>query len=567
MKTLFTLVFFGLFLNLAFGQNAVIDSLEKAQNHQKKGNFKAAIETYEGIANKLQTVDRNKKSEELTVLLKTFMGLGFSHLTQSQYDKASEYFFTTLQIAEKVKDSTNIAKGLNGLGIVYGEKQDFAQSRKYAEQGWLIAKSIDLYTEGVRAMQALALSYAKENPQKAIDMLKQGIEYAEKHQDIDKQASFHSNLANLYGILQQPDKVLFHSKEVLKLEDRPNANLKNKAYAHFVIGRTSEGKQAVEHLEQALVLAQNMQLKNFEKDIRYFLGGSYKTVDPVKGIGLLQQAFEMHDEIMSSEREKIIAELTTKYETEKKEAENKLLTSSLENENLQKKIAILLTVIIFIMAVLGFVLYRRNRTIKIQKLEVEKQAQALENATLKNETLRKETELKTALAEYQSLLESKTATEEELNEASEKINKLEGELKAQRRILQKPTEEGKKEIWAWLVKEQATETALYAKFTEVFPTWEDFLKKELQTAYLTHKQKVALMIMFLGDTQDEARTYLSRKEQSKMDIFAYLLQDDKSPFEYNTLKSRITEFRKKYEDYKSKEQIKKIFENFKPIEP
>lgn len=356
-----------------------------AQIYSKAGKADEAIRVYLSNIKMLENIDLNKKTPEVEVLLNTYMGIGFCYLMKSNYDSSIHFFLTDLKICVQTKDSVVMAKVLNGIAIVYGEKKDFKRSREYGEQSLKIAINTKKYIDIIRAIEVVSVSYAKENPEKAIEMCLEGIKYATQYQDLDMQSAFHSNIADLYNQTKNKEKTLFHAQKVLALEDRPNGNIKSMAYAHFFIGQVQgQKKTAIEHLEKALKLTQTIKHRNLEKDVLYFLGLAYKSIDPKKGTDLLKQAFDMHGEIMNEEREKAIEKMRILFETEKKESENQLLkaqTQTLAAEKQQQIIIAIAIGTVLLLSLLGLYLFAQNRD-KNRKLAISLATQEITDTQL-----------------------------------------------------------------------------------------------------------------------------------------------------------------------------------------
>lgn len=313
--------------------------------HLDKSNYEKALECY---------LENLKLSKELGKSLAEARALGNIAIVYSSigdYDKALEYNKASIAIWDEVKDTLNKSKVLNSTGAIYGKKNDFTKAATYFKQ---------------------ALKLQKEAG------IKDGL------------ATTLGNLCNCYKDLGEYQKALDYCMEGLSIAKEQN-NAKSISHGYINLAGTffklDQYRMANAYYDSALSLSLPNGFKNHSMHAYQGLFESYERMnEPAKALEYHILYQEMKDSIFSKSNTVRIANLQTKFETEKKEKENIILKK--ENE-VQKFKQFALAAVLFLALTLIVTLIVNQARFKKRKQE-EHERLLIELKLLKTELLVKQ---------------------------------------------------------------------------------------------------------------------------------------------------------------------------------
>lgn len=335
-------------------------------------NFNSNPQKAMGYA-KMQT-ELAEKINDKDALEAGYDNFGFLYKNFGEYDKSISYLLKSLTIKEEKKDSSGIAVCLNGIGGLYFNMENFPSALDYM----------------FRTLQMDSLLHNDNN---------MPVHYG--------------NIGNCYANMGQHDKALQYylvaehlSHELGQVSS--SANLMNIGTVYV---KKLQYVKAQEYLDRALTAAEkskdvsdiisaNIQLgdlyaqkKEFDKAIKYCsralelsrqnnlksanIEASRTLADIYSRMGNFQKAYEYHkqysdvkDTVLNQESGKQIAEMQTKYETEKKEQQITLLNKDKELQdaqvNRQKIVIWSVAAGFFVVLLLSIFIFRERR--KSEKL-------------------------------------------------------------------------------------------------------------------------------------------------------------------------------------------------------
>src|SRR5690606_21383862 len=211
---------------------------------------------------------------------------------------------------------------------------------------------------------------------------KKSMNFAKKQNDFPRLNYAFYVLSNSYFANNQLDSAFYYAELGIQTA-KENSDLVGLAQNHEALAqvqlKNKEYSKAIRNFEASLDLKEGNSESLINKIVLYKdLGKAYLEVGEFKKSAIyLDQFIELNDSIASEEKQKLVHELNTQYETEKKEkqiAEQEL--------KIQKQRANLLYAILggalAISLLGGFFLYNRNA----QKLKLKQLQQEKENAIL-----------------------------------------------------------------------------------------------------------------------------------------------------------------------------------------
>jgi len=303
-------------------------------------------------------------------------GMGDTELSIKSYLKAAN-------LAEKMGREEQAASIQFNIAQLY-----FAQSN-YKEANRILKKSYQIFTKLGAEMHYPILSgniagtyFGMNEIDSALIWGKKSMNFAKKQNDFPRLNYAFYVLSNSYFANNQLDSAFYYAELGIQTA-KENSDLVGLAQNHEALAqvqlKNKEYSKAIRNFEASLDLKEGNSESLINKIVLYKdLGKAYLEVGEFKKSAIyLDQFIELNDSIASEEKQKLVHELNTQYETEKKEkqiAEQEL--------KIQKQRANLLYAILggalAISLLGGFFLYNRNA----QKLKLKQLQQEKENAIL-----------------------------------------------------------------------------------------------------------------------------------------------------------------------------------------
>ncbi|HAS42795.1 MAG TPA: hypothetical protein DCS93_20100 [Microscillaceae bacterium] len=359
--------------------------------------------------------------------------LGYAYRISKVFDKAIYHQNYVLKIASNINDSIKIAESLRELGIIYRNKGDFSVALDFFLKALNIYEVIGKQKSQANTLASIgALYYRQKKYKKSIEFFNNALVIHKRFKRENNIASDYNNLGNVYNDLGDYEKALYYYNNYKKIKEKLSDD-KGVAIALSNIGgvyiKLKKFQLAIDvctkslmirerlglHKSQLFPLSQLSQayfvLKDYKKAIKYGLdalkiseeiGAKQRAMNIAKSLsdiyqetGYLSEAlffYQKHkaytDSVFNEKKSEQIAEMETKYDTEKKEQENKYLKlQDVKNKALIRQ-SFLLNIVsvigVVLLMVLAVVLYRSNlrkqrtnRVLLSQKQEIEIQTEEI----------------------------------------------------------------------------------------------------------------------------------------------------------------------------------------------
>ncbi len=296
-----------------------------ANVYRRQARYDSALYYYMGL---LKVCEEHLND---TFVSNAYTGLGAYYATMGELDKAESYHLQALEIRERQKDTIAMANSYNNLGIINRDRGDYKKALT-----WYF-KTRDIY-------------YAT--------------------QDSSDISFIYNDIGASYSKSGMLDSGEYYLKKSIGIRERMKEYIEL-AYTYNYLGenyeRQGDLKNAEIYIKKALALA--IEIKNNKQNYEAFesLSDFYarnKMYD--SAYKYLQHYRFFRDSIRSMDNEKMIAELNTRYETEKKEKKIQEQEFALTKKNywLGGSAVLLLSV-----TLLGYSGYRRYRLKKQAELQ------------------------------------------------------------------------------------------------------------------------------------------------------------------------------------------------------
>ncbi len=325
---------------------------------EKSGNQDAIITSYDNLAYLYQGFSENEKAITYTLkalkvkealndingISTSLAGLGGIYHNMGNYKLALNYYNQTLEIENKAKNPSN--EGYTRQGALIGNIGSCYIGLGEIDKGLEnYLKAIKLYTEhGMEESCStfyinIGLIYLnnKKDYSQALMYFKKAAKFYEEEENVSGLSAVYGSMCEVYSIQNDFTNALIYGKKALK-----NAKL-------------SEDKGSILNANKSLALV-FYNNKNYQLAYEHF-----------------KIAFDIKESIFNETSSQQIAEMQTKYDTEKKETENNLLKTEqeLDKAELDKKATqqyMLLFGLGLALIIVVYVAYSLNQKKKINKI-------------------------------------------------------------------------------------------------------------------------------------------------------------------------------------------------------
>lgn len=362
----------------------------------------------------LQSAVNRKDSSDIS---STYNNMGVFYEDLGEQSKALDFFLKAAEIYEKQNNMEGMAVSFNNIGLIHYKMEDFEKAKKYYENS--LALRIELHdTDGIALLyNNLGIIFYFENKvEKCLDYFKKAAKIWEKSNNKRQTAMVLSNIGELYFELQIYQTAMNYLKESQKIYsflgdvqgEISVLNLLGEVYQEW--GKLDLAK---DYYLKAYKAAQSIDAKIEMVDVVKDLAQVYKTLGDYKTSNFYLSLYvEKKDSLLNAEKTKSMQELQTKYETEKKEQEIKLLNNinQLNETQINKQKIVTISLIIGLILILVVVVLsvrqsrlrkRSNELLQIKNDEITEQNQEILSQNEEILAQRDEIEVQRDLVEIQ----------------------------------------------------------------------------------------------------------------------------------------------------------------------
>ncbi len=336
--------------------------------HSSLSNNDKAMEYY------MLSLKMNEERGDKRAMSTSYNNIGSVYFHQGNYEKALKFYLISLEIDELLNEQKGMASSYNNVGLIYWAQSNFDKAHEYFQKAVAIyAQLNDKKGLGGAYSNIGGVAYYKGNSDVAILYFKKSYDF---YKEINFKTGCGTALTNISEILTEQAKYDEAMKYALE-SNQINEQLGNKSdltYGLLAVAKIYTYKKqydkAIEKLNEVIELSKKI---NAQKQ----LSQAYlMTAQAYYSIGKYKQAYEVHeqyantkDSIFSKESSQQIAEMNTKYDTDKKNREIELLKKESEiqllNQEAEKSrsamVRNLLIVGCLFVLILVVVLYNRNQ--------------------------------------------------------------------------------------------------------------------------------------------------------------------------------------------------------------
>jgi len=327
-----------------------------------QGNYEKALDNYLKSLDICESIG-DKKSMPLNNIASSYFYLG-------NYEKALAYYIKALKVAETLGNKEAMINPSLGIGGVYFNMEKYNNALIYYKQALTISKEVKDQLKIAKSLTAIGNVYIKllDNDIALVYYLK-SLQITEELHDKSAIALSVMNVGSIYTSKNNYEKALEYYSRALQLNEElgnKNGSAESLLNIGLLYSKKEEVEKALVFLKKGLLLASSIKSKEIMEKSNEGLSEAYIKKEDYKNA---YNYYKLHslikDSLMNENNSKNMAEIQTKYETNKKEQAIEILTKnkSLNDIKLknQKIIIIGFVVGIIFLLMLAFLAYNHYR--------------------------------------------------------------------------------------------------------------------------------------------------------------------------------------------------------------
>ncbi|MEQ8924620.1 MAG: tetratricopeptide repeat protein [Fulvivirga sp.] len=328
-----------------------------------------------------------KKSPNDTLLLSLLIAKSINYSYLARYDISTKISMEALKMSQKLNDKTAMLDAHNNLGIDFMYTEDYSNAQKYLNE---FVRLSEIARDSLRWGHGLnnlgLISYYLGNAEEELNYYVKAKEIFERINEKEGLGNTLLNIGTVYTATGNHQKAQEYFADALIIfEEIKYISAYSNVLQSMAEDYLKQGKykKAETLASEALALVRQNDLKQdvvYASDLLqniYQKQGKYK-----EAYELVVSYHEVKDSIFNEKITQQLAELQTKYETEKKESEIQQL--KLENNlkevslaNARNQIIGLFIIGFMLLALIAVYFTQRNKKLQAEKLQQEFQLDAL----------------------------------------------------------------------------------------------------------------------------------------------------------------------------------------------
>lgn len=289
--------------------------------------------------------------------------LGSLYQKKGDLDKALQYHLECLRIQEKNNNQVNIALTYNNIAVIHSNQKNYHKAIDYAQKALAINYRLPNPHGLVTSYNTLSGAYmGLRDYDSARILLDSVVSVAGRIGDRFSRASALSNLGSLSERTGDSARALIYFEEALTLAKEIHNKAAIGMYSQN-IGNIYETHGQYDKAEPYLLTAYETAKALDQKPVLYLACMSLYQVykhkrNMTRAAMYVEESISVKDSVFNAESSKQIAEMQTKYDTDKKEQQLRIQSLELNRRNI---ILAVLSLISILSAVIGWLSYNRYK--------------------------------------------------------------------------------------------------------------------------------------------------------------------------------------------------------------
>ena len=409
--------------------------------YRDQGDYDKALENFSNQLKSSTDIDNKKQ------ISNAYRSLGTVYSYQGNYEDAMASFHKSLKIDNALDNPKGVAMNYGNIGNVLSEQKNYSQALEYYYKQLEISEKINAVAEILNCYGSIGTIHSEQGEYvKAINSYEKSLEICKKIGDKTGTARNYENIGIAYNKLGNTNKAKEYSEKSLKIKEYLGdkngmaTSLSNIMSQNIKLAKQTNNSslkrnylnEAVKYGERAMEISNeidalpNINSASNNLKIAYTSLGSYK-----KALDYANIYIWSSDSMFSEQKTKALTEMTTRYESEKKQLQIEKMAQQKELDNTlieaqqaknRKQLYVIISALVGLTIVLAFSI------IMLRMFRQKKQANILLSEQ-KLEISEKNEELNQQAEELQFLNEN-------LHQQNEEITTQRDEIESQKDIIE-----------------------------------------------------------------------------------------------------------------------------------
>ncbi len=283
----------------------------------------------------LRLLDSRKRCGNQAGVASALNNIGLSYRSQGQFRKALAPIFEALTMHEELGNEKGIAASLNTIGLVQYHLRQFDKSLESHTRALALRKKLGDEPGISHSLNNIGTVYSDLGQyDKALDFLSRSLKLKRRINDTRGEANALNNIGDIYRLKGNPHDALKHYKKSLKSKKKLQdlVGISNSAHnianCHLQLDQLDE---ALPFIQEGEAFAKSAKARDRLQET-YTLYGTYyeKRGDHVKSLEYLKRLIALKDELYDEKTISHLAELSGRYESERKSREVDLYRTKMQ---------------------------------------------------------------------------------------------------------------------------------------------------------------------------------------------------------------------------------------------
>lgn len=322
------------------------------------GNYNLAIENY------LLCKEVHVQQKDSLGIASVFNNIGNVYLFKGDYNKSIDFYLQSLKIEEQYANPERLGSSYMNLGGLFYQLEKYQTAMPYFKKCFEVTKNLSPQPQYIAmAYNSIGKIYAvTNNTDSALINYNKALPLAIQTGDKNAEAAAYEGLAGLCAAQKKDSEALtYYLKSEKLLREVGNADALSEVAKQIsqIYFNLEKNDDAILKAQECLDLSLEIGAKKTIAGVTTMLANVYeKKGNFIKALEYQKLSRAYNDSLLDETSNRQIEELRTQYETERKEAENKILT--VENKQKDTEISksrnekILLLALIALILILGW---------------------------------------------------------------------------------------------------------------------------------------------------------------------------------------------------------------------
>lgn len=314
-------------------------------------------------------------------LYRSTQRIASAYSANANYKMAYTYYKDLIGIAEKLNDKEKLARVYIGVGEMFRKLNDIEKCISYTNKALEVAQKSGFNNLAESCYLNLGIAYSDlKQIDPAVEYLNRALKLNDITNDRLKKAQELNTIGSIYFDLENYEKALGYFKQTLEIYRELNY------ISGFIMCNNNIGTSLMQlqkyNVAKPYLIEAYFAAKNNKGNVESLINSTYNLAQLYEATGDYKSALEymdiyttLNDSLYNVENSKNLAEIEAKYESEKKEQQNKLLL--LSNEKKQMGIYYALGACLLLTG-LFFLVYRSYRQKQKANIELAEKSSIIE---------------------------------------------------------------------------------------------------------------------------------------------------------------------------------------------